>query len=276
MEHMDHKINLHKIFIFLIPLGSVLLLCILPLINLFAITFDLKSYLSILKTKYYLNSFITTSIISAEVTTICLTLGLPYAFFISNKSKINSKLKSYLALLALIPLIVNPLSIIESWRVMLQREGIVNYALINFGITSEPMRFIYSRTGVVIVMVYLLLPLMIFPITLSINSIEPSLIKYAKNTGAKFPHILTKIILPLSTRGITAGSLLVFSSAFGFFVVPTLLGSRTELMISKVIFDQVNMLLNFSIASALSLFLLITLIVPVSIATKIVIEYEKT
>lgn len=261
------NLTMHGVFLdkgkFILPVLIVLsIFFILPLIrligaSLFSPAFTLDNYFRVFGSSVYLNVIWITLELSIIVTTLCLLLGYPFAFFLF-KSKV--RIKKVLFVLIVLPLWVNPLSYIQGWRILLQREGIINHLMLNMKIINEPLQLLYNMFGVVVAMVYFLLPFMVLSIYASINELDWNLVKAARNLGASPMQSFQRIIFPLTFSGIGAGCFLVFILAIGYFVTPTLLGGRSELVISRVIDEQINRLFNWGFGSALTVLLFFVII----------------
>src|SRR5207344_796106 len=85
--------------------------------------------------------------------------------------------------------------------------------------------------------------------------------KAAATLGARGGQTFWRIYFPLSLPGVAAAGLLVFISAVGFFIIPALLGGRRETMITQIIIEQVQDLMNWAFAGAISVLLLVTALV---------------
>jgi ABC-type spermidine/putrescine transport system permease subunit I len=140
---------------------------------------------------------------------------------------------------------------------MFQRYGPVNNTLLELGIVDEPVAFIYNDVGVLIGMVQILLPFMILPLLNTMRGVDPMLLRAAEVVGASPARVLWHVYLPLTMPGITAGCLLVFISATGFYVTPAVLGGPKQMMIGVLIEQYVNQTLNWPVASALATILLV-------------------
>lgn len=149
---------------------------------------------------------------------------------------------------------------------MLQDRGAINQALMALGIIDEPIKLLYTTTGVVIGMVHVLYPFMFFSLYSVMKGIDQRLYQAAEGLGARPFTAFLQINLPLSLPGILAGSLLVFVMSLGFFVTPALLGGSGEMMISMVIENYINKTLNWHLASALSLVLFVVTIIILGLA----------
>jgi ABC-type spermidine/putrescine transport system permease subunit I len=104
-------------------------------------------------------------------------------------------------------------------------------------------------------MVHVLLPFMILPIYATLKSLDWRLIRAAEGLGAKPLAVFWEVLLPLSLPGISAGCILVFTLSIGFYITPALVGGPSDLMISILIGNEVN-ILDWPQAAAMSLVLL--------------------
>ena len=152
----------------------------------------------------------------------------------------------------LMPLWTSVLVRSYAWIVLLQRNGIVNNALLDLGVDHQPLRMLYTEGAVIIAMTHVLLPFMILPIYSALRSIPPDLDAAALNLGAGTGAAFFAVTLPLSLPGVFAGSLMIFMLALGFYVTPALVGGPRTLMIATLIGQQATELLNWPFAGALS------------------------
>jgi putative spermidine/putrescine transport system permease protein len=159
-------------------------------------------------------------------------------------------------LLVLLPFWTSFLVRTFAWIVLLGRNGAVNGLLRALGITDAPAELIYNFTGVMIGMTHALMPLAILTMVAVMENIDPNLGRAAATLGARGGQAFWRIYFPLSLPGVAAAGLLVFITALGFFITPALLGGRREIMITQVIIEQVQDLLNWAFAGAISLLLL--------------------
>lgn len=143
-----------------------------------------------------------------------------------------------------------------AWMVLLQREGIINSVLLKLGLIDAPIKMMFNSIGVTVGMVHVLLPFMILPLLAVMKGVDRNLLKAAENLGASPFVAWWKVFFPLSLPGVGAGSLLVFMMAIGFFITPSLLGGRTDVMISMAIEAQVNDMVNWGLASSMAVVLL--------------------
>src|SRR5207244_2199838 len=124
------------------------------------------------------------------------------------------------------------------------------------GLIDVPLKFLYTKTAVIVGMTYILLPFMVLTIFSVISGIDRSLVRAAYSLGASKSYAFLRIFLPLSLAGIAAGTLLVFIMSLGFFITPALLGGPTDVMIGMLVAREVEVTNDWSFASALSVMLL--------------------
>jgi spermidine/putrescine transport system permease protein len=199
-------------------------------------------------------------------TIICLLIGYPLAFFIATRKQ---PWRNVLLLLVIIPFWSNFLVRTYAWIVLLGTEGVFNVALQSFQIIDEPIQLLFTPLAVAIGLVYGYLPFTILPLYATIEKLDFSLIEAAHDLGANDWRTFIKIILPLTMRGIVAGSLLVFIPTVGAFITPDILGGAKTLTIGNLIQNQFIRSRNWPFGSALSMLLMVVVLVPVLIYFKI-------
>lgn len=203
----------------------------------------------------YVRVLLDTLLIAAYTTVLSLLLGYGVAYVMATT---NSKRAGLLILiLVLLPFWTSVLVRTYGWMVILGRNGVVNRLLMSAGIIDSPLALINNMLGVVIGMVHVLLPYMIFPLVAVMKRIDPSLVPAAVGLGASPFAAFLRIYLPLSMPGVIAGATLVFVLAVGFYITPALLGGGKVAMMAVLIEQQVRSFLNWPLAAALSVVLLL-------------------
>ncbi|WP_308642796.1 ABC transporter permease [Mesorhizobium sp. GbtcB19] len=202
----------------------------------------------------YINSFLSTLEVSALVTGICVLLGYPVAYLLSQLSQRTAQI---LLVFIILPFWTSVLVRTYAWLVLLQREGIINTWLKQLGLISESLPLVNNLTGTVIGMVHVMLPFLILPLYSSMRAIDPVYLKAAANCGASPAQAFRQVFLPLSAPGLGAGGALTFVLCLGFYLTPALLGGGRVAMWSTQIADAVSKFANWGAASALSVALLV-------------------
>jgi putative spermidine/putrescine transport system permease protein len=205
--------------------------------------------------------------IATVCTIACLLVGYPYAYLMSI---VPSRVAGLLLIFVLVPFWSSLLVRTFAWEVILRDTGLINSVLRSLGIIQEPLPLIRNTFSVILGMSQILLPFMVLPLYTVMQRIDPELTRAAANLGAPPFAAFRRVFVPLSFPGIAAGALLVFVLALGFYITPTLLGSPRETMISRFIADQVQQRLNWGLATAMAVILMVLTFAVLAIASRFV------
>ncbi|MFZ5672265.1 MAG: ABC transporter permease [Pseudomonadota bacterium] len=234
---------------------------ILPVGSLLALSFigaqgslSLENYQRLIDNKAYLAIFLTTFEISAVITLICVLLGYPLAYFIT---LLPSRAVGFAMLAIILPFWTSLLVRTYAWMVLLQKQGLVNGALLKLGFIAEPISLLHNYAGTVIGMSHIMLPFLVLPLYGSMKAIDRDLIRAAANLGAGPIVRFWTVAFPLSLPGLGAGALIVFVLSLGFYVTPALLGGGKVTMVAMRIQKSVALYPNWGAASALAVVLLV-------------------
>ena len=154
---------------------------------------------------------------------------------------------------------------IYAWINILQREGLLNDALLALGLIREPLVWLSTDTAVYIGIVYSYLPFMVLPLYASLEKMDETLLEAAADLGCPWWKAFWLITVPLSAPGIVAGVLLCFIPIVGEFVIPDLLGGSDTMMIGQTLWSEFFTNKDWPVASALAVVLLLVLLVPIMI-----------
>lgn len=196
--------------------------------------------------------------ISGWTTLLCIIGGYPVAYLLATT---NTSTRNRLILWVLLPFWTSFLVRTFAWIVLLGRRGAVNDLLTDLGLVNAPIEFLYNMTGVMIGMVHAMMPLAVITMLSVMENIERNLVPAAATLGARGGQAFWRIYFPLSLPGVAAAGLLVFITSLGFFITPALLGSPKQTMITQVIIQQVEEMLNYPFAGAIAMLLLITALI---------------
>lgn len=191
--------------------------------------------------------------ISLVVTLWCLLLAYPLAYWLTT---LSARQANVLMILVLVPFWTSILVRVAAWIVLLQSEGLVNHALQDLHVISQPLALLFNRTGVVIAMVHILLPFMILPLYSVMQSVPPTYLRAAVSLGSPPLAAFFRVYVPQTYAGIGAGALLVFILSIGYYVTPALLGGPDDQMLSYYIAQYTNVTVNWGMACALGALLL--------------------
>ncbi len=240
-------------------LALIMVLVIGPALWLFWLSFQdaggnfsTENYVRMVESSIYLKAFSNTVYVSISVTALCALIGYPLAYMIVNA---RPAVQGIALVCVLLPFWTSILVRTYAWMVILQRNGIANEALVALGAVEKPVQLMYNFTGTVIGMVHVMLPFLVFPLLASMRSVEPELLKAARNLGASPMRVFRDIFLPLTLPGLLAGLIIVFVLCFGYYVTPQLLGGGRVLMWAMQIEKNVTNFGNWGAASALGVVL---------------------
>jgi putative spermidine/putrescine transport system permease protein len=186
----------------------------------------------------------------------CLLLGFPLAFALS---RLRGFRRSVLYFVLLLPLLTSAVVRTFGWMILLGNNGFINRTLIALGIVEDPLRMMYSMSGIVIALVEVLLPFMVLALDAALLNIDPHLYEAAQNLGARKVRIFFRITLPLVLPGIVSGSVLVFTLAVSAFVTPSLIGGPRIKLMATLIYQQSMGLLNWPFGGAIAFVMLFTI-----------------
>lgn len=204
----------------------------------------------------FVDIFLRTFKISLVVALLCGVLGYPVAYLLAS---LPERRANPLLILVLLPFWTSALVRTTAWVVLLQTNGLVNDLMAQLGLIDAPLQLIYNRLGVYIAMTHVLLPFFILPLYGVMKGIEPSAMRAASSLGAAPIEAFFKVYLPQTLPGVAAGAIIVFTLSLGYYITPALVGGGADQMISGSIAFYTNQSLNWGMAAALSLLLLIPL-----------------
>jgi len=224
------------------------------------------NYSRMLESKSYVRIFKTTFNVSFLTTLICVLIGYPLAYFLSQLSK---RWATIGLIAVLLPFWTSLLVRTYAWLVVLQRKGLINQWGIELGWWETPLRLVHNLNGTLIGMVHIMLPFLVLPLYGSMRSIDFDYLKAAANLGANPTKSFWFVFFPLSLPGLFAGITVVFVLCLGFFVTPAVLGGGKVIMVSMKIETLIDLFFNFGTASALGVVLLVLTLAVLFIAHKL-------
>jgi putative spermidine/putrescine transport system permease protein len=219
--------------------------------------FTLVEYKRLFASSVYVDVLLITLKISLWTTFFSVLTGYPIAYLISSLTR---ERKNRLLFWVLLSFWTSFLVRTFAWVVLLGRNGVINQVLLGLGIIDRPLSLLYNFSAVIVGMVHALMPLAVLTMLSVMENIDRRLPSAAATLGARPGTVFWKVYFPLSLPGVAAGALMVFVTAIGFFITPTLLGGRHQTMITQLIIDQVMQALNWGFAGAISVLLLVVVL----------------
>jgi putative spermidine/putrescine transport system permease protein len=209
-------------------------------------SWTLENFEHLVKEPVYRTIALRTIGIAAATTVTDALLAVPFAFFAVRVAP--KRLSSALFVAVLIPLWSSYLVRVFAWRVILAKDGILNWFLEQIGLGSVNLG--YSNWAMWIVFSYIWLPFMILPVWSAVERVPDSMIEASADLGARGWRTFRSVIFPLILPGIAAGSIFTFSLTLGDFITPTLVGGATSTLIGNVVYENVGVANNVPFAAA--------------------------
>jgi len=210
----------------------------------------------------YVEAYQTSLKYAALTTLLCLLIGYPFAYFLA---RCHPSVRPALLMLVMLPFWTSFLLRIAAWKGILADQGVLNNLLLWLGVIKQPMVMLYTDVSMLVGMTYVYLPFMILPLYATLVKMDLRLLEAAHDLGASSFNAFWLITVPLSKAGIVAGCMLVFIPAVGEFVIPSLLGGAENIMIGRVVWDEMFSSNNWPRASALSVVMIVLILVPLAL-----------
>ena len=188
-------------------------------------------------------------------TVICLIFAYPFAYFLATRSP---KVRNLALVFVMIPFWSNFLVRNYAWRVILGNDGIMSRAseVLGFGETD----LLFTKTAVVLGLVYGFLPFMVLPLYASLERIDLDLVEASRDLYASGFQTFRRVLLPLSMPGVIAGSILVFVPSLGAYVTPEILGGAKTTLLGSYVVTQFTGAANWPVGSAISFVVMVVML----------------
>jgi len=237
---------------------------IVPVMLLFAIAFNpsqsgvvkfepefsLETFRRFFDRPLYYEALIRSIVLGITTAAVALLFAYPLAYFVAKESR-PGRINLYMILI-LVSLQLDLIIRMYGMMVLLGDTGLINQALMRYGIISDPLPLMYNTFGVVVGLVQLTLPFMILSLIGIIQAINPALEEAARSLGAGRWRTFFTVTLPLSMPGVLAGSLLVFAIAIGSYAVPVLMGGWRVIVTPMHIYQQIAEMGYWQFGAAIS------------------------
>ncbi|WP_286175554.1 ABC transporter permease [Arthrobacter sp. NEB 688] len=201
-------------------------------------------------------------------TLLCLVIGMPAAYWMAVKAPPSRR--GLLIALVMVPYWTNFLVRTIGWQVILAPQGWLSELLQTLHLTAGPLEVLYTRTAVLIGVVYNYLPLMILPLFVAFDRVGGSLREASKDLGATRWRTFTRVTLPLARPGIIAGTVLVFIPLMGDYVTATVLGGAKGNMVGQLVASQFQTAQNWALGSAMAVVLVLVISLTVAVIAGLV------
>ncbi len=222
-------------------------------------TLSLRSYAQLLLPANR-DIFLRTTAMAVAVTVAAALLAFPLAYFMARYARGRTRAVLYLGVI--LPLWSSYIVRVYSWKLILAREGILNWlfqrlgagglleAVLGLPVIGGPS-LSFSALGMFLVFLYIWLPYMILPIVSALERVPRSLLEASADLGARPAVTFRRVILPLALPGVVAGSIFTFSLTLGDFIIPGTIGN-SSLFIGQAVLRQQGTAGNVPLAAAMT------------------------
>jgi putative spermidine/putrescine transport system permease protein len=248
-------------------LGSLAVLFVASLWRLDAFTaevihdYGFQNFRLLWESDVYRTIAFRTIAIAAAVTVVDAVLAFPIAFYMAKVA--SPRTRALLVVAIVMPLWASYLVKVYSWRIILQGNGPLNWALDPFGLSGPG----FGNAAGVIVFSYLWLPFMILPLYAGLERIPDSLLEASSDLGAQAGRTFVRVILPLAFPALVAGSIFTFSLTLGDYITPQIVMAGHQ-FIGNVVYANVGVANNLPFAAAFALVPIVVMIVYLLLARR--------
>ncbi len=243
------------------PGGGAVSLAVLSGANYVAVT-----------TELFLRVFWITIRTAGLGTIACLLVGFPVAYALARH--VPPRWRTGLLFLLVLPYWTSFLLRTFAWRIILAPEGWLSQTLRRLGVIDMPIGMLDTNAAVQLGIIYNYLPLMVLPIFVALDRIDPALHRASMDLGAGPVRTFLSVTVPLAAPGIAGGVLLTFILAAGDYVVPAILGGAKGLMVGNLVATQILASQNLPMGAAMAI-LLIGLLALVVIAGQLFLSLAR-
>lgn len=239
----------------MLPLIYLLILSFLKRADVWGVVGEptIANYLKILQ-PVYMKTFAESFQLAILTTGITLLVGYPFGYFMA---RLDAARKKLMMLLVVIPFWTSALMRMYGWIVLFRSNGLLDRVLLGTGVTSEPLRLLYTYPAVLVGMVYSLLPFMILSVYSSTEKMDWTLVEAARDLGASRFRAFWTITVKMTLPGILSGIVLVFIPSMGLFFIADILGGGKVMLVGNLIQNELQGARDWPFAAALSVILMV-------------------
>ncbi len=261
----------YRTALFLLPAGAwFLAMLVLPLVVVFVFSFGERGpaggYVPAFTLDNYLNlgarwtAFKNTLTLAPIGTVLCLLIAYPLAYFLAIRA--GPKWRTLLLILVIVPFWTSILIRSYAWIFLLGGKGIPSLiAALGLG----HIQLINTQFAVLVGIVYGYLPLMVFPIYVSLERLDKRLLEASSDLGCTPSQTFVNVTLPLSMPGVATGCMLVFILLMGEFLIPAMLGGGKVFFVGNALVDLFLQSRNWAFGSAVAVALVLVMLITVTV-----------
>lgn len=193
-------------------------------------------------------------------TVLCAVVAYPLAYYLATRA---GEKRTVLLVLVILPFWTSFLIRTYAWLQILGANGIPSF-LEALGVEPRPV-LLNTHASVLLGIVYNYLPLMVFPLYVSLERLDKRLIEASKDLGANRIRTFLQVTLPLTAPGLVGGALLVFIPMMGEYIIPSILGGGKIYFVGNALVDLFLQSRNWPLGSAAAIGLIAIVILTVSV-----------
>ncbi len=234
----------------------VIIFLIAPIFYMMAYTPDFVStFVQTVYNQEFVSVYLRTIRVGATVAMLATVLAYPLAYYVGRSSPV---LKSFFKTMVFLPLMVNPLVRSYGWIIILGREGLLNSMLAGLQVVAEPVRILYTEWAMELGLLELFFPFMFIPLLSAMENMSEEVLMAARSLGAGPLRIFMNIILPLTLKGYVVGLSVILAGCAAAFVTPSLLGGFRNRTLSMLLYEYIDVRLNWGAAAATAIIIMLT------------------
>jgi len=218
----------------------------------------IANYADVARDDYFHVIFARTFGMAILVTLICIVIGVPEAYVLS---RLSARWRAVSIVIVLGPMLISVVVRTLGWAVLLGNEGVINKLLLGSGLVNEPVKMMFTFTGVVVALVHVLVPFMVLAVWASLQKLDATTEQAAQSLGAGLTTVMRRIVFPQVIPGVLSGGLIVFALAASAFATPAIIGGRRLKVVPTTIYDEFLGNLNWPLGAALAVVLVVIVLV---------------
>ncbi|TDV35776.1 putative spermidine/putrescine transport system permease protein [Paraburkholderia caballeronis] len=216
--------------------------------------YTLANYLEVVSDPYYGLIFLRTAGLAFAVTLLSVALGVPETIVLARMRK---PWQSVCLLIVLGPLLISVVVRTLGWQILLGNNGVLNNALQALHLTDEPVRLVFTMTGMIIALTHVLVPFMVMSVWATLQKLDPQVEWAGLSLGASPLRVFRRVVLPQIMPGVLSGSIIVFALSASAFATPALIGGRRLKVVATAAYDEFLGTLNWPLGASIAVLLLI-------------------
>jgi putative spermidine/putrescine transport system permease protein len=216
--------------------------------------YTLSNYWEVVSDPYYHTIFLRTAGLAFAVTFLSILLGVPETIILARMKK---PWQSLCLLIVLGPLLISVVVRTLGWQILLGNNGVLNNVLQALHITDEPIRLVFTMTGMIIALTHVLVPFMVMSVWANMQKLDSQVEWAGRSLGGTPFKVFRRVVLPQIMPGVLSGSIIVFALSASAFATPALIGGRRLKVVATAAYDEFLGTLNWPLGASIAVLLLI-------------------